>query len=265
MTQETLRSRLQEVSRRALQSGALEPIATRTAFLEDSSVRFVVRIVERIEKKRASLLAQEKNGRNPFLPYEKELFVADVSSTHVAVLNKFNVMEDHLLVVTRAFEEQESVLTPADFEAVGKVLEEFDSLFFYNAGPSAGASQRHKHLQFVPVPIGEGPDRCPMETLFCAERRGALAFPCRFEPGPPRRDRYLEALAAFGRANDPRGYNLLATRDWMVFVPRRRESFEEIPVNGLGFAGAFLVKDGSGLERLRRAGPMTVLREVSLS
>jgi ATP adenylyltransferase len=50
----------------------------------------------------------------------------------------------------------------------------------------------------------------------------------------------------------------------MLFVPRRQGSFESISVNGLGFAGAFLAKDDEELERLRRVGPMTVLREVSL-
>jgi ATP adenylyltransferase len=261
--QERLRSRLEEVSRRALRSGALEPIATRTRFLEDASVRFVVRIVERIERKQASLAAQEKSGRNPFLPYERELFVADISGTHVAVLNKFNVLENHLLVVTRAFEEQESLLTAEDFEAMRAVLEDFDSLFFYNAGASAGASQRHKHLQFVPVPLGEGPERCPMEVLL-ARGREALPFPCDFEAAPPTRERYLDALAAFGRTDEPRDYNLLATREWMLLVPRRRGSFESISVNGLGFAGAFLVRNDEELERLSRAGPMTVLREVAL-
>lgn len=256
----TLRSRLEEVSRRALQSCALEPIATRSTFLEDEGVRFVVRIVERIERKKASLEAQEKSGRNPFLPYEEELFVADVSPTHVAVLNKFNVMEKHLLVVTRAFEEQESLLTAEDFDAMWVVLEDFDSLFFYNAGAPAGASQRHKHLQFVPVPIGDGPERCPMEALFSRERQNALPFPCRLEPAPPTRERYLEALAAFERSS----YNLLATRNWMLLVPRGRGRFASISVNGLGFAGAFLVKDDEELARLRVVGPMNVLREVTL-
>ncbi len=132
----TLRSLLEQVSRRALQSGALEPIATRSTFLEEGGVRFVVRIVERIEKKKASQEAQERSGGNPFLPYEEELFVADVSRTHVALLNKFNVMENHLLVVTRAFEEQESLLTPEDFEAMRVVLDDFDTLFSTTPAPS---------------------------------------------------------------------------------------------------------------------------------
>jgi ATP adenylyltransferase len=257
----TLPSRLEEVSRRALQSGALEPIATRSTFLEDEGVRFIVRIVERIEKKKASQEAQAKSGRNPFLPYEQELFVADVSPTHAALLNKFNVMENHLLVVTRVFEEQESLLTSEDFEAMRLVLQEFDSLFFYNSGPAAGASQRHKHLQFIPVPIGEGPERCPMEVLLGG---GAVPFTCGFEPAPPTRELYLQALAEHGRGKDPGAYNLVATRDWTLFVPRRQGSFESISVNGLGFAGAFLAKDDQELARLESVGPMTVLREVSL-
>jgi ATP adenylyltransferase len=245
---------------RALLSGALEPIATRSSFLEDGGVRFVARILERIEKKKASLEAQEESGRNPFLPYEKELFVDDVSPTHVAILNKFNVMEKHLLVVTRAFAEQESPLAAEDFDALRFVLEDFDCLFFYNAGASAGASQRHKHLQFVPVPIGDGPERCPMEALFSRERRNGLPFRCHFESATPTRERYLEALAAFGQS----AYNLVATRDWMLLVPRGRGSFGSISVNGLGFAGAFLVKDDEELERLGAVGPMNVLREVAL-
>jgi ATP adenylyltransferase len=50
----------------------------------------------------------------------------------------------------------------------------------------------------------------------------------------------------------------------MLFVPRRRGSFESISVNGLGFAGALLAKDDEELARLREVGPMTVLREVAL-
>ncbi len=254
----SLRLRLEEVSRQALASGALEPIATRSAFLENEGVRFLVRIVERVERKKASQGVQQRSGRNPFLPYEEELFVADVSRTHVAVLNKFNVLENHLLVVTRAFQEQESLLTPEDFDAIAVVLEDFDSLFFYNAGAVAGASQSHKHLQFVPVPLGDGRERCPMEV-----RLPDLPFLCLFEAEPPTRARYLEALKALGRLNDPRGYNFLATRDWMLLVPRREASFESISVNGLGFAGAFLARDDDELAKLRLVGPMEVLRQVA--
>ena len=46
------------------------------------------------------------------------MFVADVSDTHLCLLNKFNVIEHHLLIVTRKFEHQETLLTVRDFQAV---------------------------------------------------------------------------------------------------------------------------------------------------
>ena len=62
------------------------------------------------------------------------MFVADISATHVCLLNKFTVIPDHLLLVTRAFEEQEDRLNLADFAALAACLSEFAGLGFYNAG-----------------------------------------------------------------------------------------------------------------------------------
>lgn len=269
-----LLERLDEVSRRALEDGALEPIATRSVMVEDAGVRFLVRVLERIERKHMAQAFQTDEGRDPFLPYEEALFVADVSETHVAILNKYNVLDRHLLIATRAFEEQESLLTVADFEALWTVLRELEGLFFYNAGPEGGASQRHKHLQLVPVPLSGGPERCPMEPLYTGTP-GGPPFPAHVtrledlvprpieETGRETHERYLEALAAVGRPRNPRAYNLLGTRDWMVLVPRRQSSFREIAVNALGFAGAMLVPDDEGLRSLFELGPMRVLTEVS--
>ena len=69
------------------------------------------------------------------------------------LLNKYNVVPHHLLIITRHFESQESALTQADFQALWTCLAEYDSLGFYNSGESAGASQPHKHLQTVPLPM----------------------------------------------------------------------------------------------------------------
>ena len=45
----------------------------------------------------------------------------------------------------------------ADFDALARGLAAIDGLAFYNGGTVAGASQPHKHLQLVPVPLGVGP------------------------------------------------------------------------------------------------------------
>ena len=59
---------------------------------------------------------------NPFLPYEEALWVEHLSDTHTLLLNKFNVVEHHLLVVTRKFESQLDRLNREDFEAVWKTI-----------------------------------------------------------------------------------------------------------------------------------------------
>jgi ATP adenylyltransferase/5',5'''-P-1,P-4-tetraphosphate phosphorylase II len=59
--------------------------------------------------------------RNPFLPYEEELWVEHLSDTHTLLLNKFNVVPHHVLVVTRQFESQQDPLNSRDLAATQQV------------------------------------------------------------------------------------------------------------------------------------------------
>ena len=86
----------------ARQCGAIQSIPTEPEVIEQSGVAFQVRVITALAMK-AFLAAAPSNG-DPFLPYDPNLFVTDLSPTHVALLNKFNVVEHHLLIVTRAFE-----------------------------------------------------------------------------------------------------------------------------------------------------------------
>ena len=99
---------------------------------------------------------------------------------HACLLNKFNVFDHHALLVTQAYEDQDSLLTPADFEALLTCMAEFDALAFYNGGRIAGASQPHKHLQLVPVPLAAEDCRTPMDVAIA---RGRMPF--RHALGPP--------------------------------------------------------------------------------
>jgi ATP adenylyltransferase len=69
-----------------------------------------------------------------------------------------------------------------------------------------------------------------------------------------------------GEGSDLQGgpYNLIATKEWLLLVPRSREFFGSMSINALGFAGAFLVWDEEQLRALRAAGPLAVLRETAL-
>ena len=292
----TLLAKITEQTKHALQCGALQPIPTAYEFVEQDGIRFLVQTLTNLAHKDAAKKQQEKKltpaGKefNPFLPYDEDLFVADISNTHVCLLNKFNVINHHFLIVTRSFEEQETCLTLQDFEAMWSCLREFESLVFYNSGKIAGASQRHKHLQMVPLPLApEGP-KIPIEPLLrSAQFEGllgtALALPfghaiARLDPVPTKPleaaqvtlECYENLLRVVnlqpkdGKSNQPSGaYNLLVTQQWMMIVPRTQEGFESISINALGFAGTLLVRNEQQMQILKHHGPMTVLKQVAKS
>lgn len=285
----TLWSTLVDRARLARQTGALQPIATDSHTISEHGVRFQVRIVSSLARKQAQDLgraAEAAAPSNPFLPYEKDLYVTDVSDTHLCLLNKYNVIDHHLLIITRNFERQERALTRPDFEALSHCLAEFDALGFYNSGPVAGASQPHKHLQLVPLPLGEDAPAIPIEPLLASPasraevtRVARLPFRHAFSRLDPVADAdplmhaafihkvYLAMLSAVGfdpALPEPPPYNLLVTRRYMLLIPRVRDRFGTVPVNALGFAGSFFVPDTERLEAIRRAGPMTVLRGVAI-
>jgi sulfate adenylyltransferase (ADP) / ATP adenylyltransferase len=72
------------------------------------------------------------------------------------VLNKFPVIPDHFILATTKFKEQTDLLEEQDIEAAYKCLKAYgdcgEELFgFFNSGEHSGASQAHRHIQFLPV------------------------------------------------------------------------------------------------------------------
>ena len=170
----TLWTRIKEQTQYGLSCGALQSISTDYEFVKANGVNFLVRILSNLTRKDEAKKKQDKAAKkgkdfNPFLPYEEDLFVADISPTHLCLLNKFNVVDNHLLIVTREFEEQESLLNWQDFQAMWACLAEIDGLMFYNGGKIAGASQKHKHLQLVPTPLAPNQtESIPIAPLFAS-------------------------------------------------------------------------------------------------
>jgi sulfate adenylyltransferase (ADP) / ATP adenylyltransferase len=262
-----------QATRRALASGALQPIATALEHHDQDGVKFQLRVLGHIEHKEQ---ARRDGPDNPFADPEPALVVGELSDTHLAVLNKFNVVDHHLLVITRVFEDQQTPLTQADFEALWICLAGIDGLGFYNAGTIAGASQRHKHLQLVPA-LGPEHHRAPIASLVSralpdrgvgSSKRLPFAHAlCRvgLPPATPpahAAGRLTDAYRALGdavalAAGAP--YNLLCTRDWMLLVPRARADYEGINLNALAFAGSLLVRTPEQAALLRRVGPMAAL------
>lgn len=141
--------RIRAVAERALARGALEPIITETLEQYQHGFPFVLRWVSTLARKPRPASERASKVRNPFLPPEPELTVGALGTRHLVVLNKYPVFSDHVLIVTRDFEPQTAPLSGDDFRAWHALLAE-GGLGFYNGGEIAGASQPHRHLQWIP-------------------------------------------------------------------------------------------------------------------
>ncbi len=279
----TLWSKLKAQTDHGIATGALASIDTESEIVVDGELAFIVRILTNLNRKAQARKVQIKQKTNPFLPYNPNLYVTDVSDTHVCLLNKFNVVDHHFLIVTRGFESQLNWVTLADFEALHRCLSEVAGLFFYNGGPQAGASQPHKHLQIVPQKSMVFPIETAVRTVsFVEEGIGQspqLPYVHRIAQMTLEEDasqwlqQYRQLLASL-KIDDPTGqwqgdqchaYNLLGTRNWMMIVPRRQDDYLGVSVNSLGFAGSLLVKNQEQMDQLKKIGPMTLLQQVGLT
>jgi ATP adenylyltransferase len=72
------------------------------------------------------------------------------------VLNKFPINPHHFILATKEYKEQTHMLEEDDIEAAYACLKKYsqagEELFgFFNSGEHSGASQPHRHIQFLPV------------------------------------------------------------------------------------------------------------------
>jgi ATP adenylyltransferase len=288
----TLWNRIVSISQRARVAGALQPFETSLETILDREIPFAVRRIEKMPAKPLpDTYGRSSDRPNPFLPHDPAMLVGRASPTHICLLNKYNVFPHHLLIVTDYFEHQETELTRADFAALWRCMREFDGLGFYNSGVRAGASQPHKHLQLVPLPIGEpkspdvpieallNPERHPIDRVLCLEELPFDHAMVRWDPfaadstermAGKMHGLYLEMLARLRIERPcapdvklPAAYNLLVRPTWMLLVPRGQEDFQGISLNALAFAGALLVRDAQQLAALKAVGPLAALTAVA--
>ena len=256
----------------ALASGAMHSFECALEFVEDAGVEFVLRVATKFPKGETAKGRSDdapKLPRDPFANPDPALIVAELTATHRVLLNKFSVVREHLLIVTRDYQEQRSPLTASDFEALALVMKDVEVLAFYNGGREAGASQAHRHLQVVSLPLSPR-HSVPMDVL-CDPAKTRLPFRhafARLAPGqvarpPDMLGTYL-ALHREAGLEFPQPYNLLVTHEWMLVVPRSRDKFEDISINSLAFAGSFFIRDAKHAHAIVAARPMNVLKSVAM-
>ncbi|TKA54614.1 hypothetical protein B0A53_03021 [Rhodotorula sp. CCFEE 5036] len=213
---------------------------------------------------------------DPFAPpYIEELFVTeetvkededDAGETFVVLLNKFCVVPRHALLVTKEFVRQGAPLSPLELFATWSIVKQLGArekhLGFFNCGPESGASQPHKHLQFLPLSGGVAPFDEIIDAHKPQNRKSCFQLPLPYAnftaliDAPPSPadvpaylgQRFLELLdlmidhrrrlveedasvAPAGAGGDGRvrlsdlSYSLIITPSYLHLVPRRREKY----------------------------------------
>ncbi|CDM23451.1 Ap4A phosphorylase II [Castellaniella defragrans 65Phen] len=223
---------------------------------------------------------------NPFLKPDPALLVGPVGEHHAAILNKFPVCLHHLVLARRAFAEQLSPLEEIDFRALASILSAEGGLGFYNGGAAAGASQRHKHVQWIPDAPGNASLRALAAGLPADQAQGAIVRHPALDLAHcfVRVDAGLGAdagssaramLIAFGQACAALDLrpgadgllppcNMLVGDGWMLVLPRSREHFQGVSLNALSFGGVLYVRDPVQVDAIRAAGPLRALASVGV-
>lgn len=305
---------IEEKSLHARRSGALQTIPTRCQLIKDTNapsdergkpLLFPVRIkTEGGVYNKPDVLSDNLRKRDPFVPpYEEDLFVEwDFSvgpahsprSKHVLVLNKYNVLPNHALIVTTDFQPQTDPLNERDFEVFWRSVDNVRGFGFYNCGANAGPSQPHKHMQVVPLPLEDGTELPLLRVLDEQTSRHAdhgapftlPQFPfnhavCRLPKhlceadsqmiGRDLAEMYRRLLAAIHKSTGENEqelqtnghHNVLLSPRWMLVVPRTREGMDGLSGNGLVFAGVFFTKDQQLCNKLADIGPINFLTRIT--
>lgn len=203
------------------------------------------------------------------------MWVTNIGEHHAVLLNKFNVIDNHLLIVTRHYEHQDQLLTADDLTALTELVTQHGGLGFYNGGKLAGASQHHKHLQWIPGVDLRGKLCIPVERVFTHSNPGKwqlqkTPFPmalATLQPQQPLAEQcwnfYQQMTRVLcidnGERHANKAYNLLVTPSHLWIVVRQQESFDAISLNALAYAGSLFVKNHSALDHIKQQGPLAAL------
>lgn len=270
---------IEAATERAHSQGALSPLQMTQEIVRDGGVDFQVEWLSSLAMKDLAALPRVGDKAaaefNPFLPYEEALYIADLASAHVAILNKFPGRRGHFLIISRDFVDQAAPLEDGDFAASAQALRAAGGLFFYNSGPVAGASQRHRHMQIIPG------FRPPIEAVlphqgFVEPELAPLPFRNIFrrwdlKAGTTEDAAALieETVAATYRAfklidsaGNTAPYNLAMTQDWFLAVPRIAEHSQSLSISALSVVGLMGLRTPDQIELVRAYRPMRMLVDV---
>lgn len=278
---------MNECMEHALQAGVLQPIKFHAEAVPTHDVNFQICWVPALSMKANGAPKGFPGGTqhanfNPFLPPDPTLTFGKLGDYHHAVLNKFPVCAQHLVIPRVDYADQRSRLQYEDFLALSLLLTEYGGLGFFNGGPEAGASQHHLHVQWLP----DAPTNASLmpfvkeldpELEYQAQQQRHWPFPHAFTYIEPSSDPYEYARDLY------QGYqricqqmqlqqcaqgfmpplNLLIQKGWLLIVPRSQNHINDISLNALSFAGVIYVREKEHIDFVKKQGVTQVLAAVS--
>ncbi|KAH3662318.1 hypothetical protein OGAPHI_005569 [Ogataea philodendri] len=248
------------------------------------------------EKISSDKLEQVKK-KNPFMKPEPELTVIqDLVGEYRLILNKFPNIEEHFLMVTKEFVQQDTLLKPVELQLMHTILGQLNTsqsrfFAFFNSGPESGYSQFHKHIQFMKLPPNfevyqdalvagseffiprelDGSEQ-PLMNKQLTFKHFVLKLPRKFASEEEQSTslammymylfkRVLNVFKEQGLDSTKISYNFLMMEDWMMIIPRSHAFFDGVWQNSLGFMGLFTMKDLEVKNKVMHHGIGTILQE----
>ncbi|KAI9891183.1 MAG: bifunctional AP-4-A phosphorylase/ADP sulfurylase [Vezdaea aestivalis] len=262
--------------------GSLVFSPTELATVKDRSgttwqIRYCPTISRKPTPTSSSSKASGPISKNPFLTPSPSLLITPlptISPTHNLLLNKYPIIPRHSILATRTFEPQSAPLTALDLRMAYAYLQSSaaggETLFgFFNSGSASGASQAHRHLQFLPLEEldgGEGMWELLMERVLREPEVevGFWLFVERIGEGEEEVHGVYERLYKRGKEalreagwSGEYSYNLGIVEGTMALCPRLEGSAQlgdtgDVSFNGTMLAGTVLVKSRSQFDLLVR-------------
>lgn len=229
---------------------------------------------------------------NPFEKPEPELTVVSNYGRQdelKLVYNKFPVVPYHFLMVTKEFISQNTPLSSSELMSMYTILKSLehnheDEWFsFFNCGNESGASQPHKHVQFMTLPKNfvPYPQRLAMnsEPFIPTAKSEPLQNPnlpfAHFVARLPESDFDEDDLSMYFAALLQRtmtvlrdnganhiSYNFIMTTNYMLMVPRSHSHYKNLGINSCGVLGLILCKNKDLFSMVKQDGAINVLKDV---
>ena len=277
MKSESIWSKALEVSRKAVNCGAVIPLNTIKYKSTKDSCDFELRFLNSPIPK---YLTEYGPKRNPFIPWDTRLQIQPINDKHTLILNKYPVQIGHMLLITNTWKPQNGWLDKEDFEAIQNVDNDTTGLWFFNSSKEAGASQPHRHFQLLPRHFTDS--ICPRFDWFCSllnntkENKSEISHCISIRRRVINKDTKSNDLfnsyksmakemniGEIDLINKPlKPYNLLITSKWIALITRKTDRSNGFSINALGFAGYFLGTKRSDIDTLIKFGPERILKDV---